>query len=193
MTARGLLGSAVFELVDGRIPFADGSFDLIVSNQVFEHVKDLDGVLDEISRVLVPGGCLLALFPTREVLREGHLGVPLVHWFRGPSPARYAYTLALRSLGLGYYKHNKRSRDWTRDALAWLDEYTVYRSRGVTMHAFEARFDVEQAEYEYLRFRLARSGVLGRFADLRLIRRLGRYVVTALSGRVLIARKKSVV
>lgn len=40
LTEKGLLGKLVFELEkDGTIPFEDGSFSLVVSNQVFEHVK----------------------------------------------------------------------------------------------------------------------------------------------------------
>src|ERR1017187_7126524 len=68
----GLLGTAVLELNErGVIPFDDGYFDLVISNQVFEHVENLDLVLNEIARVLKPAGRLLALFPSREVIREG--------------------------------------------------------------------------------------------------------------------------
>ncbi|MDP8222097.1 MAG: methyltransferase domain-containing protein [Candidatus Lernaella stagnicola] len=43
---------------DGRqLPFADGVFDLIVSNSVLEHVSDMSGVLAELHRVTAPGGC----------------------------------------------------------------------------------------------------------------------------------------
>lgn len=39
-----------------RLPFADGAFDAVLSCGVLEHVEDPDGSLDEIRRVLVPGG-----------------------------------------------------------------------------------------------------------------------------------------
>jgi SAM-dependent methyltransferase len=38
------------------IPEADASFDLVIANHVLEHVADVEAVLAEIGRVLVPGG-----------------------------------------------------------------------------------------------------------------------------------------
>ena len=44
-------------LYDGKaFPFADGSFDSILCNQVLEHVFNPDEFLGEIARVLKPGG-----------------------------------------------------------------------------------------------------------------------------------------
>lgn len=75
----GLLDSFVREIKDGVIDFPDCFFDMVVSNQIFEHVKDLDGALSEIFRVMKPGGCMLCLFPSVDVWREGHCGIPFVH------------------------------------------------------------------------------------------------------------------
>jgi SAM-dependent methyltransferase len=49
------------------LPFAAGVFDLVVMGLVAEHVADLKGLLIEVSRVLLPGGCCLlsALHPDR--------------------------------------------------------------------------------------------------------------------------------
>jgi 2-polyprenyl-6-hydroxyphenyl methylase/3-demethylubiquinone-9 3-methyltransferase len=41
-----------------RLPFEDGCFDSVLSCGVLEHVEDPDASLDEIRRVLVPGGRL---------------------------------------------------------------------------------------------------------------------------------------
>ena len=38
------------------LPYADGSFDAVLSCGVLEHVSDPDGSLDEVRRVLRPGG-----------------------------------------------------------------------------------------------------------------------------------------
>jgi len=52
-----------FLAVDGqRLPFAAGSFDLVTSFQVIEHIADTAPYLGEISRVLKPGG--VAMFST---------------------------------------------------------------------------------------------------------------------------------
>ncbi len=51
---------ASFHAYDGRnIPFSDHSFDVVYSNQVFEHVRHPDAVLAEVSRVLKPGGAFI--------------------------------------------------------------------------------------------------------------------------------------
>lgn len=64
----------------GRAPFPDGYFDIVVSDNVLEHVADLDAVIAEIARLTRPGGCGFHLFPARFSLREGHLMMPFVHW-----------------------------------------------------------------------------------------------------------------
>jgi SAM-dependent methyltransferase len=45
------------------LTFTDASFDLVVCNDVFEHLYDLPAALAEITRVLVPGGYLVSTFP----------------------------------------------------------------------------------------------------------------------------------
>lgn len=42
------------------LPFADASFEIVMANQMLYHMPDLPGTLAEISRVLQPGGILLA-------------------------------------------------------------------------------------------------------------------------------------
>jgi SAM-dependent methyltransferase len=42
--------------LEGRLPFADDSFDVVHSNQVIEHLSTTDLFLSEIRRVLVPSG-----------------------------------------------------------------------------------------------------------------------------------------
>ena len=41
------------------LPFPDGSFDLVVSQYAFHHLPDVGAALDEIGRVLKPGGTVL--------------------------------------------------------------------------------------------------------------------------------------
>jgi len=60
-----------------RLPFDTAAFDLVVSDQVLEHVKDYPATLAEIRRVLRPGGVSLHIFPARYRPVEPHVLVPL--------------------------------------------------------------------------------------------------------------------
>lgn len=42
-----------------RLPFADGTFDVVVAGEILEHVEDLPGIVAEVCRVLRPGGTLV--------------------------------------------------------------------------------------------------------------------------------------
>jgi arsenite methyltransferase len=53
------LGVANVDFIEGeveRLPFADGSFDVVISNGVIDLVPDKDAVFSEIHRVLQTGG-----------------------------------------------------------------------------------------------------------------------------------------
>jgi SAM-dependent methyltransferase len=153
--AAGLLGSVIREIRNGRLPFEDGHFDLVVNNQVMEHVENLDAVLAEVHRVLKPGGLVLSVFPSRDVWREGHIGIPFSHWFRKGSRVRYWYTWALRSLGFGTWKDQAPTcRQWASDKLRWIDTYTRYRSRREIFAAYNRYFQNELRGPDYIRFRL---------------------------------------
>ena len=53
-----------------RLTFSDASFDLVLCNELFEHVQDLELAFREIARVLRPGGRLLATCPLAFGQRE---------------------------------------------------------------------------------------------------------------------------
>ena len=153
--ASGLLGGAIREMQNGRLPFPDASFALVVNNQVMEHVDDLDATLAEIDRVLRPGGSVLSIFPSRDVFREGHIGIPFTHWFRNDSRARFYFTWVLRAVGLGTWKEQApNARQWALDKLSWIDTYTRYRTRSEIFAAYARHFRSELREIDYIRYRL---------------------------------------
>jgi SAM-dependent methyltransferase len=148
-------GGATYEIEDGVLPFADATFGLVVNNQVMEHVEDLDAVLREIHRVMAPAGELLSVFPSRDVFREGHIGIPFSHWFRPGSRIRFYYTWALRAMGFGTWKEQApTSRQWALDKLDWIDRFTRYRSRREIFDTYGRYFQNETRELDYIRYRL---------------------------------------
>jgi SAM-dependent methyltransferase len=50
-----------------RLPFRDDIFDLVVSFQVIEHIRDESHYLAEVRRVLTPGGLFLLSTPNRKL------------------------------------------------------------------------------------------------------------------------------
>jgi SAM-dependent methyltransferase len=188
-----LLGKLVFELdEDGVIPFEEDYFDFVISNQVFEHVVDLELVLAQIDRVLKPSGELLALFPSREVIREGHCGIPMIHWFRKDSAFRYPYMRLMRAFGLGHFKVGKSQRVWALNFIDWLDRFTVYRTRKEIENSFrKTGFVVTHIEDDYVGFRLVRLGLhrLASWARFAFIRQPVRLACWRFAGMVLQATK----
>jgi SAM-dependent methyltransferase len=193
VVSKGLLDKLVFELgKDGEIPFADQTFSMIVSNQVFEHIEDLDYALAEIMRVLEPGGLLFTLFPTKEVWREGHCGIPFSHWFPASNALRYPYVRLMRAVGLGYHKGAKSQSQWVRHKLAFLDNFTSYRTYGEILTAINRHSDsIEGWEADYLSYRLERRRFrrVGSFFRRSFANGIATFVCRKLAGVVLVVRK----
>jgi len=76
-----------FELVkDEKLPFKDNSFDIVISNQVIEHVNDQNIHINEIYRVLKNGGICYLATPNRYWPIEPHYYLP----FLGMLPSKIA-------------------------------------------------------------------------------------------------------
>jgi SAM-dependent methyltransferase len=162
---RGLLGDVVLQYDGATLPFQDEKFDVVLSNQVFEHVPDLSTSLNEIWRVLKPGGWLVCSFPSKDAIREAHCNVPFAHWMP-KSRARFLWLLAVRSLGIGRLKRGRSRTQWAHFFNAWLEENTHYRSRKEIEILFQDIFgNIQYFEEDNVRFRL-RNAWLGEWAAL---------------------------
>jgi SAM-dependent methyltransferase len=76
-----------FELVladTAHLPFADGGFDVILSNHVVAYLRDPQRHIREIARLLKPGGVAYIATPNRYFPLEPHTRTPLVHWLPAP-------------------------------------------------------------------------------------------------------------
>jgi len=183
-----LFGSVIKDMPDGRIPFPDEFFDIIVNNQVMEHVQDIESTLAELQRVAKPGGSLISVFPHKAVWREGHCGVAFVHWFPKHSRLRLYYAMACRALGFGYHKERLGSIGaWARDRCRYLDEQTFYRTLPELRRLFGSYFEnVTQGEANYARQRFgSRYRVVAVLPDAVLVA-----LVRMAAGCVLSCEKK---
>ncbi|MEM9732016.1 MAG: class I SAM-dependent methyltransferase [Pseudomonadota bacterium] len=119
---------AIVKIEDGKLPFADNTFDLVYANQVFEHVFEPQQALSEIGRVLKPGGIFLALFPCKGTWFEGHVGLYFVHWLMGrPNALRSALRFGHRT-GAGYCRGEMTRDEWVQWAAYTLETSCIYHT-----------------------------------------------------------------
>lgn len=191
----GFLGGVIKEIVDGKLNFPNGYFNLIVSNQVFEHINDLDSSLSEIKRVMGPGAELHTLFPVKETWWEGHFGVPFLHNFPSQSVFRLIYARIWRLLGLGYHHAGKSNREWAQYVCDWIDKYTVYRSRRNVLELLRKHFEyVSLDASHYLEYRLINSNfpfkqLILKLFQFSVIRELAKRMYFRRGGIVVTARR----
>lgn len=72
-----------------QIPVPDGSFDLVLCTEVFEHIPRPDVALRELARLLKPGGLLVITAPLGSAIH-----MPPYHFYGGFSPYWYRYFFA---------------------------------------------------------------------------------------------------
>lgn len=142
------------------IPYPDEAFDVVLSHDVLEHVANPRTSLEEIWRVLKPGGKAYIIFPPYDGLYSHHLDyvsrLPTLHWWFKPetlvaavnrilsSPRGKAFNTALQS----------------EPELAWTGKRKVLPMlNGLTGADFEAaareRFEIAFIDYRILGHRQA--------------------------------------
>lgn len=77
---RGLKPENIIFHNDQIDKFEDNFFHIIFSEQVLEHVKDINSMTHELARLTAPGGIGIHQFPGKYNVNEGHLFMPIVHW-----------------------------------------------------------------------------------------------------------------
>lgn len=130
------------------LPYPDGHFDILVSAQVMEHVRDYPATLAEMRRVLRSDGCCLHLFPAHLTPIEPHVFVP------GATILQTWRWLAFWAL-LGVRKADQKKMGWRKVAdqnHAYLRASTNYLSGRAIAREFCAHFtDVRFVERAFLR------------------------------------------
>ena len=130
-----------------RMPYPDSHFDVLVSNQVMEHVRDYPATLSEMRRVLKPGGCCLHLFPSRGMPIEPHVFIPLATFIKSHS------WLALWAR-LGVRKPNQKGMGWrdvAAENYAYLSTSTNFLPGAEIERHFRSHFDAfSYREKEFL-------------------------------------------
>jgi len=194
IASKGFLGSRIREILDDKIPFPDEYFDLVVSNQVLEHVSNIEPVVMEIRRVLKSDGVFLCIVPYKGGYIEGHCKIPFVHWFKPESRLQFYWLYAFKALGLGRRKKVRDPGEWAKHFSNWLKANTFYRAFHEIDRIFRRNFqNVEYIEDEYVKFRL-RLRDNRRLSDLAgqpIIKLFSRWFCRKFGSLVILARKES--
>ena len=118
-------GNLSYHIMDAlHTEFPDGWFDVVVCNQMYEHVPDAWQLMKEVRRILAPGGVCYFGATNRLNLIENHYGrLPFLSWL--PKPLAHLY---LRILGRAKYYYETHYTYWTLRKLVRefeLIDYTV--------------------------------------------------------------------
>jgi SAM-dependent methyltransferase len=137
--ALDLMSRIVFFEDPERIPLADNSVDVVVSNTVFEHILTLSSTVRELARILRPGGRIYTVFPLGSAIVEQHCGLPFIHAMESRK-LRLAYIKAAKLLGL--YRNSASPSSMEN----YIYNHVFYRRENEIRQLFEASFDGVQSD-----------------------------------------------
>ncbi|MEM6843539.1 MAG: class I SAM-dependent methyltransferase [Bacteroidota bacterium] len=145
---------------DCKTPFDDAFFDIIFSEQVFEHVENMEIVVREISRLSKRGALHIHTFPAKYHLIEQHLFMPLIHWLPKNRMRRWVIFLSTKFGKEPFWEplEGKSVKEKTRIYYNYSIQRTHYRSvRQITKILERYGFSTD---YKY--FYINRTGIKGK-------------------------------
>lgn len=120
---------------DETLPYPDKAFDVVVSNQVLEHVPDQHKHLSEIRRVLKDDGIVYLASPNKWWLTDPHYKLPFISWLPRPVAGQYLklakgrkwdiYSVSLARLNRLAKQQGFRVHDKIWDVMANPKDYQV--------------------------------------------------------------------
>jgi SAM-dependent methyltransferase len=125
------LGRTNAHAVDSDWPYPAGFFDIIVSNQVVEHVQDHDQFFSQVAKCLAPNGFSVHLFPLKHVV-EWHLLIPFAHRIMNYDLLK-AFIALCSKLRVGICRKQPPSTvlpDFSEGHAAYVVKYTNYITYG---------------------------------------------------------------
>jgi SAM-dependent methyltransferase len=138
--------------------YPDEFFDVIISNQVLEHVNDHELFFSEIYRTLQEDGFSVHLFPLKHYIYEGHLLLPFVHRIKNYS-ILFSYIKCLSLLGMGKFKGHKKSTGITlqmyaerhADYMHYFTNYISYKDALWLAKKYKMRISFKYTHEFYVR------------------------------------------
>ena len=145
-----------------RLPFDDCTFDVVISDQVFEHVMDYPTTLREVHRVMKPGGAFLHIFPPRYMPIEPHARVPLATLLRQRWWLQTWAMVGIRN----EFQTKMSAREACEANHTYLTSHTNYLTKRQLRQQFGRWYtDVRFVEDAFLKHR-PRGGAIARLANM---------------------------
>ena len=118
-----------------KIKLQNNSVDLVFSNSVLEYIQDIEAVLEEVGRVLKPGGYLVATMPSDKLGEYLGWGKIYAWWFNRKYHHYHLYSLAkwekllikrgLKLIDSKNYLGREEVKYWHK--LLWLNKLGISR------------------------------------------------------------------
>ncbi len=177
--------------INTKFPFEDNTFDLIISNMVFEHVENIKFTASELNRVLKKDGAMYHHFPCKDTWREGHVLITFSHWFSKNSKVRYYYMYLMRLLGFGMTRPQyKTTKDFVKDSCRILDDLCCYRKKKEILKYF-SNYTFASKEIEYIKFRGKENSLISFIIKLKIFNKTISWLFVKLAFSAIEMKRKN--
>jgi SAM-dependent methyltransferase len=122
-----------------------GSFDYIFSNQVFEHVMDYPGTIQQTYDLLKPGGVCLHFFPSKWRLIEPHIYVPMAGAFSAKTYLGFWAMVGIRNefqQGKIWQQVREQNTEFCKNNVNYLNSQEIYNFFSKVFERVEFREDL---------------------------------------------------
>ncbi len=111
------------------LSYAENSFDLLVSCEVIEHVGQPEKMVQEMARVIRPGGYAIMTFPSREFPISYDPVNRVWQWFRKPADKENLISQGAYAFGHDYLIGSADFKKWAVDA-----GFEIVEFQGLSRH-----------------------------------------------------------
>ena len=111
------------------LSYGNGSFDLLVSCEVIEHVGEPEKMVQEMARVLRPGGVAIMTFPSKEFPITYDPFNRIWQWFRKPGDKENVISQGAYAFGHDYLIGSEDFKQWAQKA-----GFEIVEFQGLSRH-----------------------------------------------------------
>lgn len=86
-------------------------FDIVISNQVFEHINYLEKIYAHLRLILNNNGLIIAGFPTKEIIIEPHLKIPFIHYIKKETKILFYFLSVFSLLKIGQFNRKFKKKE----------------------------------------------------------------------------------